>query len=166
MSASDYTPYVDLRSSECQIRLSAPKSDRFRRMKSEENVRCVAMRRQNERGGVGEQPTPPYPLWVMRGGRGEPFTGTCTNEGEGRGQKRTRGRDRGAHRFVRSSFLASVIDCMSGLGARPVLHTSRPKCTKSKANPRGHSQLERGYDARGRDDPPSPSSVTNIRPCR
>ena len=35
-----------------------------------------------------------------------------------------------AHRFVRSSFLASVIDSMRGLGARPVLHTRRPKFTR------------------------------------
>ena len=34
-----------------------------------------------------------------------------------------------AHRFVRSSFFASVIDSMSGFGARPVLHTSNPKFT-------------------------------------
>ena len=37
--------------------------------------------------------------------------------------------DRTAHRLVRSSFFSSVIDSMSGLGASPVLHTSRPKFT-------------------------------------
>ena len=52
------------------------------------------------------------------------------------------------HRFVRSSFFSSVIDPMSGLGASPVLHTSRPKFTVGTTDSVYQLARTDWYDAR------------------